>query len=230
MNRDLLWKTIKLRFTPGANTKIINLLEHLYSSTSAELKGNESLVFNIETGVFQGGPESSILYSIFMDYVMRIFMLKCTEKKVKFITHSYLIPEYASSTGTEVIGETDISWSGYADDISMYLASIKDLETASRILDQVFGQYQLIINYKKTETMILNYMNTDTPTNTGHIEDVHENQGRAQIEHCSATESEKPNLQKHGRALHENKNANCVDVTSVDLATNEYHCSMCEKT
>ena len=54
LNRDLLWKTIKLRFKPGANTKIINLLEHLYSSTSAEIKGNESLVFNIETGVFQG--------------------------------------------------------------------------------------------------------------------------------------------------------------------------------
>ena len=53
LNRDLLWKTIKLRFKPGANTKIINLLEHLYSSTSAEIKGNESLVFNIETGVFK---------------------------------------------------------------------------------------------------------------------------------------------------------------------------------
>ena len=112
----------------------------------------------------------------------------------------------------------------------MYLASIKDLETASRILCEVFGQYQLIINYKNTETMILNYMNTDTSTNTGHIEDVHEDQGGAQIKHCSATETEKPNLQKHGRAVHENKNANCVDVTSVGLATNEYHCSMCEKT
>ena len=67
-------------------------------------------------------------------------MLKCTEKKVKFIKHSYLIPEYTSSTGTEVIGGTDISWSGYADDISMYLDSIKDIETARRILDQVFGQ------------------------------------------------------------------------------------------
>ena len=109
----------------------------------------------------------------------------------------------------------------------MYLAIIKVLETASRILDQVFGQYQLIINYKKTETMILNYMNTDTSTNTGHTEDVHEDQGGAQIEHCSATETEKPNLQKHGREVHENKNANCVDVTSVNLPTNEYHCSMC---
>ena len=58
-----------------------------------------------------------------------------------------------------MIGKTDTSWSGYADDIGMHLASIKDLQTASRILDQVFGQYQLIINYKKTETMILNYLN-----------------------------------------------------------------------
>ena len=65
---------------------------------------------------------------------------------------------------------------------------------------------------------------------TGHIEDVHEDQGGAQIEHCNATDTEKPNLQEHGRAVHENKNANCVDVTCADLATNEHHCGMCEKT
>ena len=88
LNRDFLWKTIKLRFKPGTNTKIINLLEHLYSTTSAEIKGNESLVFNIETGVFQGGPESPILYNLFMDYVMGVFMLKCREENVKFISHS----------------------------------------------------------------------------------------------------------------------------------------------
>ena len=164
LNRDFLWKTIKLRFKPGTNTKVINLLDHLYSSTSAEIKGNESLVLNIQTGVFQGGPESPILYNLFMDYVMRLFMLKSKEESVNFISHSYSIPKYASSTGTEVTGETHISWSGYADDISRYLSSIKDLQTASRILDQVFGHYQLIINYKKTETMILNYLDTDTST------------------------------------------------------------------
>ena len=49
LNRDFLWKTIKLRFKPGTNTKIINLLEHLYSTTSTEIKENESLVFNDET-------------------------------------------------------------------------------------------------------------------------------------------------------------------------------------
>ena len=81
LNRNLLWKTIKLRFKPGADTKIINLLEHLYSSTSAEIKGNESLVFNIETEVFQGGPESPILYNLFMDYVMRIFRLNVQRKR-----------------------------------------------------------------------------------------------------------------------------------------------------
>ena len=61
-----------------------------------------------------------------MDYDMRIFMLKAKEEKVNIISHSYSIREYTSSTCTTVIGETDISWSGYADDISMYLASIKD--------------------------------------------------------------------------------------------------------
>ena len=220
LNRDFLWKTIKLRFKPGTNTKIINLLEHLYSTTSAEIKGNESLVFNIETGVFQGGPESPILYNLFMDYVMRVFMLKCREENVKFISHSYSIPEYASSTGTEVNGETDISWSGYADDIGMHLASIKDLQTASRILDQVFGQYQLIINYKKTETMILNYSN---------IKDAHKPQDEARIEQCKAADTEKPNLQKHGEAVHEKSDEACGSVANTNLTTDRHQCEMCEK-
>ena len=148
-------------------------------------------------------------------------MLKCREENVKFISHSYSIPEYASSTGTEVIGETDISWSGYADDIGMHLASIKDLQTASRILDQVFGQYQLIINYKKTETMILNYL---------HIKDVHKQQDEAQIEHCNAADTEKPNLQKHGKTVHEKTDVACGNVANTKLTTNRHHCNMCEKT
>ena len=147
-------------------------------------------------------------------------MLKCTEEKVKFITHSYSIPEYASSTGTEVIGETDISWSGYADDISMYLASIKDLQTASRILDQVFGQYQLIINYKKTETMILNYINTDTPTNfTEHIKTTHENETHLQRVNSNMRSQQTSNV-----------NVTCVDVACVNLPKDEHHCNICERT
>ena len=109
LNGEFLWKITELRFKPGTNTKLINLLEHLYSSTSAEIKGNESLVFNIETGVFQGGPESPILYNLFTDYVTRILMLKCTDENMHFISYSYSIPEYANWTGTEVIAETDIS-------------------------------------------------------------------------------------------------------------------------
>ena len=109
-----------------------------------------SLFSILKLEFFKVSQKVQFLYNLFTDYVMRIFMLKCTEENVNFLSQSYSIPEYASSTGTEVIRETDISWSGYVDDISMYLASIKDLQTASRILDQVFRQYQLIINYKKT--------------------------------------------------------------------------------
>ena len=36
---------------------------------------------------------------------MKTFMLKWKEENVSFISHSYLIPEYASSTGTEETGE-----------------------------------------------------------------------------------------------------------------------------
>ena len=40
LNRNYLWKSIRNRLKPGTNTKIINVLENLYSTTTAEIKGN----------------------------------------------------------------------------------------------------------------------------------------------------------------------------------------------
>ena len=77
----------------------------------------------------------------------------------------------------------------------------------------MFGQYQLVINYKKTETMIRNYL---------HIRDVHKQQDEAQIEHCNAADTEKPNPQKHAKAVHEKKGIVAyTNVTNTNLTTNK---------
>ena len=149
LNHNYLWKSIRNRLKSGTNTKIINLLENLYSTTAAEIKGDIDTNFEMETGVFQGGPESPILYNLYMDYVMRIFMENAKEEKIMFISHNYRIPEYASITGAEMKGKDHVTWSGYADDLALYLDTNKDLDKASKLLDKVFDKYQLCINYKK---------------------------------------------------------------------------------
>ena len=66
-----------------------------------------------------------------------------------FISHNYRIPEYAIIAGVEMKGKDRVTWSGYADDLALYLDTNKDLDKASKLLDKVFDKYQLCINYKK---------------------------------------------------------------------------------
>ena len=69
--------------------------------------------------------------------------------------------------------------------------------------------------------MILNYLT---------IKDAHKEHDEAQIEHCKAADTEKPNLQTHGKAVHEKTDVACGSVANTNLTTNRYHCDMCEKT
>ena len=77
-------------------------------------------------GVQQGGPESPTLYNLYMDYVMRVFLIECKKLGVIFTKFKYKIPSAASITnGTQNTlgnyGEHSMSWVGYADDIVFIL-------------------------------------------------------------------------------------------------------------
>ena len=64
----------------------------------------------------------------------------------------------------------------------------------------MFGKYQLIINYKKTETMILNYLDTDLSTIlTEHIKNANENESHLQRKNCNIRPQETPNLTDHNK-------------------------------
>ena len=60
-----------------------------------------------------------------------------------------------------------------------------------------------------------------------HIKDAHKGQCKPQIEQCSAAETERPNLQKHGKAVHNNMNV--TDMTDANQTANKHHCNRCEK-
>ena len=53
--------------------------------------------FKILTGVRQGGPESPLLYNLYMDYVMKIYRNKCHTQKINYINLKYRIRNTATT-------------------------------------------------------------------------------------------------------------------------------------
>ena len=51
---------------------------------------------------------------------------------------------------------TIIPWSGYTDDLVIYLQSLESLQKATELIDDIFTKFGISINKTKTETMILN--------------------------------------------------------------------------
>ena len=55
------------------------------------------------------------------------------------------------------VGEHDVNWSGYADDLALIFSNKDNLQNGLNTLDETFGRFHLTINETKTKTMILNY-------------------------------------------------------------------------
>ena len=156
VERDWLFKTIKCRFKSDYDTTIIKLIESLYECTTASLVETPDDKFELNVGVRQGGVESPMLYNLFMDFVMRVFLDKCKELKINFLKLKYRIPESASSTGRIACGTVTIDWNGYADDLVLAFEDEQSLANGILLLNETFKNYRLSINATKTKTMILN--------------------------------------------------------------------------
>ena len=135
---------------------MISLLEALYSYTTTALAETPEEIFELTVGVRQGGPESPMLYNLYMDFVMRIFMESCKQHKIKFLKLNYKIPASASTSKRETAGVFTIDWCGYADDLSLCFDDEKSLKLGLVILNDTFKIYQLNVNAIKTKTMIFN--------------------------------------------------------------------------
>ena len=120
------------------------------------MAGTPDDIFPLNVGVRQGGPESPMLYNLFMDFIMRIYLTTCKAKDIKFLQLKYEIPEIASTTGRAAKGEFNIDWCGYADDLLLAFDDKKSLCKGITIFDENFQKYRLSINSTKTKAMILN--------------------------------------------------------------------------
>ena len=154
--RDFMFNSILSRIPPNANLKLIHLLQNLYNATTTSLAETPDDCFQLFLGVRQGGPESPILYNFYMDFVMRVFLKKCSENGVKFLNLKYSIPCSASKTNRTTVGHHEMNWIGYADDLVLFFENISDMQKATDILCETFGRYGLEINKSKTNTMIFN--------------------------------------------------------------------------
>ena len=166
IERSWMFKSIKNRLPKQFDLRLVHLLESLYSKTTTALAETPDDVFELSAGVRQGGPESPMLYNLYMDHVMRIFLDECKRNSIKFLKLKYEIPAEVSSTGRISKGEWDMDWSGYADDLVLVFDDEESLRKAVKLLNEVFNRYRLKINPSKTKTMIFNqqYENRNYPT------------------------------------------------------------------
>ena len=167
-----MFRSIKNRFKNEANVELIQLLENLYQHTTTALAETPEDKFEVNTGVRQGGPESPLLYNLFMDYVMRIYLGECRTNKVNFLKLKYNIPSSASNTGRVAKGEYELDWTGYADDLMITFDDLASLQKGLKILNELFKKYRLKINISKTKTMIFNQQleNKEYPTSIASLD------------------------------------------------------------
>ena len=155
--RQRMFDLLKKRLPRHYSKKLIDLLEVLYSKTTTALAEAPDNVFDVECGMRQGGPESSRLFNLYIDMVMRIFLHNCMKEGIQFLKFKYRMPRSASHNGRDKIGRHQIDWIGYADDLILTFGNSTDLRRVLQLLDETFGSFSLAINKTKTKTMILNH-------------------------------------------------------------------------
>ena len=120
VERKWLFKMLSMRYPKGTDQTMLKLLESLYSSTNTSLQESPNDTFELTVGVRQGGPESPLLYNLYMDFVMRIYVEKCRHQGIRFLQLNYKIPVTVSSTKKTAAGDTTIDWGGYDDDLMLF--------------------------------------------------------------------------------------------------------------
>jgi hypothetical protein len=89
--RKWLFDSIRLRFHSAQNQRLVDILEKLYQNTSLTFNEAKS-TFTTSSGVRQGGPESPVLFNLYIDFVMRAFMEQSRSiNDLNFFEHTYRI-------------------------------------------------------------------------------------------------------------------------------------------
>ncbi|MDD2611131.1 MAG: reverse transcriptase family protein, partial [Giesbergeria sp.] len=153
LDRGVLWEVLRVyRIHP----KLISLLEDLYQGSTACVRANGSTSgqFHIHSGVRQGCPLSPVLFNVYMDFVIRIFQHRCHSQGISGFSVAYTIPGVGVRVACQ--GVRDLALLLYADDLVLLAPSRHQLVAALNLLEEVASEWGLIINFSKTEVMVIN--------------------------------------------------------------------------
>ena len=133
VHRDSLWKILKIYGIPGS---FISIFKDLYDGSSCCVKVDEGYTefFDIVTGVRQGCVLSPLLFTLTIDYVMRISMVE---------------PTY----GLPWTKERRLKDLDFADDLALLAESWQQLQQMTTSLEENAAKVGLKISGSKTKTM-----------------------------------------------------------------------------
>ena len=174
--RSWIFQAMRVRVPDGQSTKLIDLLETFYSSTSAYLKLDPTKTgFSTNLGVRQGGVESPFIFCMYLDHVMRVYEHKLTLADIQPPVFKYGIYNSATNRAQRYehpsSGQSTEGWNGYADDTTLHYLSAEDQQKGLEILSEIYQTYYLKLNVGKTETMIYNCQTAAYPESTVSLND-----------------------------------------------------------
>jgi len=133
--------------------KVARLVEALYDDTKCQVRvgGQLSEAFEVKTGVRQGCPLSSLLFNIFIDYVVcQAFQ---DDRSGVLIKYRFDPKDRFDSWISKPDGEARISLAMYADDMALMDSSDRRLDSSVTKLNDAMVKWGLTMSVKKTKIM-----------------------------------------------------------------------------
>ena len=157
IDRDVLFKVLDYRLKAPL---LVKLLKCIYTGTTAAIKMSSSIFCTI-SGCRQGGLESSSLFNIYLDFVLRCILHKIKTVLVDpGILIKYTIPAACSNRSQRKLsplqGSMRLIQLCYADDIVFFAKNRDELQEILNIYDNEFRKFGLTISTSKTKTMCFN--------------------------------------------------------------------------
>ena len=150
-NRQLAWKILRSRGAPG---KIVDLIQDLHRGTTCAMQSDCSRPenwFEVATGFKQGDVNAPLLFTVYIDTIVRVFLPSIRHLGVKW---SYKIDGHIRECRKP--DTSSLSWIFmYADDIALVAESDQVLQQALTFIDDTFIQRGMEISVRKTQIMRL---------------------------------------------------------------------------
>ena len=157
IDREILWQVLELRL---GKTVLIDIFKKLYENTKAKIAGCDQEI-DVEIGLRQGGPESCMLFNIYLDTVLRFAIHKFHQQiETPGISHKFNISNECTNRSQRARnpsnGTQRTTLINFADDILAVAKSKEELQIMVTILVETFKNFGLTLSSKKTETMSWN--------------------------------------------------------------------------